>query len=82
MPGSALRNNRSIWGGPGDLSYSVAGAEEAVDLEFIRGLPADSVFDLSVGRVDPESFAAVAHLAPACGALTCTSTTSATTPRP
>jgi hypothetical protein len=64
MPGSALRNNRSIWGGPGDLSYSVASGEEAVDLEFIRGLPADSVFDLSVGRVDPDSFAAVAHLAP------------------
>jgi hypothetical protein len=64
MPGSALRNNRSIWGGPGDLSYSVASGEEAVDLEFIRGLPADSVFDLSVGRVDPDSFAAVAHLSP------------------
>jgi len=64
MPGSALRNDRSIWGGPGDLSYSVASGEEAVDLEFIRGLPADSVFDLSVGRVDPGSFAAVAHLAP------------------
>jgi hypothetical protein len=28
-------------GGPGDLSYSVANGEEAVDLEFIRGLPAD-----------------------------------------
>jgi len=64
MPDSVLRNNRSIWGGPGDLSYSVASGEEAVDLEFIRGLPADSVFDLSVGRVDPDSFAAVAHLAP------------------
>ena len=45
-PGSALRNNRSIWGGPGDLSYSVARGEEAVDLEFIRGLPADSVSGL------------------------------------
>lgn len=64
MPGSALRNDRSIWGGPGDLSYSVARGEEAVDLEFIRGLPADSVCDLSVGSVDPGSFAAVAHLAP------------------
>jgi len=64
MPDSALRNNRSIWGGPGDLSYSVASGEEAVDLAFIRDLPADSVFDLSVGRVDPDSFAAVAHLAP------------------
>ena len=64
MPDSALRNDRSIWGGPGDLSYSVESAEEAVDLEFIRGLPADSVFDLSVGSVHPDSFAAVAHLAP------------------
>lgn len=64
MPDSALRNDRSIWGGPGDLSYSVASGEEAVDLEFIRGLPADSVFDLSVGSVHPGSFAAVAHLAP------------------
>ena len=61
---SALRNDRSIWGGPGDRSYSVASGEEPVDLAFIRGLPADSVFDLSVGRVDPDSFAAVAHLAP------------------
>ena len=64
MPGSALRNDRSIWGGPGDLSYSVASGEEAVDLEFIRGLPPDSVSDLSVGTVVPASFAAVAHLAP------------------
>jgi hypothetical protein len=64
MPDSALRNDRSIWGGPGDLSYSVASGEEAVDLEFIRALPAGSVFDLSVGGVDPDSFAAVAHLAP------------------
>lgn len=64
MPDSALRNHRSIWGGPGDLSYSVASGEEVVNLEFIRDLPADTVFDLSVGRVDPDSFAAVAHLAP------------------
>jgi hypothetical protein len=64
MPDSALRNNRSIWGGPGDTSYSVGGGEEAVDLEFIRDLPADSVFDLNVGGVVPSSFAAVAHLAP------------------
>ena len=35
-----------------------------MDLEFIRGLPADSVCGLSVGRADPGSFAAVAHLAP------------------
>ena len=40
-------------------------SEEAVDLEFIRGLRADSVLDLSLtGNVVPASFAAVAHLAP------------------
>jgi hypothetical protein len=44
--------------------------EEAVDLEFIRGLPADSVFDLSLtGNFVPASFAAVAHLAPGLRAL-------------
>ena len=65
MPESALRNTRSIWGGgPGERSYYVGHGEEAVDLEFIRGLPADSVFDLSVGSIVPASFAAVAHLAP------------------
>lgn len=64
MPDSALRNNSSIWGDPGDLSYSVESGEEAVDLEFIRGLPADSVYDLTVGGVVPSTFAAVAHLAP------------------
>jgi hypothetical protein len=64
MPDRALRNNRSIWGGPGDASYSVGSGEEAVDLEFIRDLPANSVFDLNVGGVVPSSFAAVAHLAP------------------
>ena len=38
---------------------------EAVDLEFIRGLPADSVFELSLtGDVVRASFAAVTHLAP------------------
>lgn len=65
MPDSALRNNRSIWGGPGKESYSVRGGKEPVDLEFIRGLPADGVFDLGVtGNVVPASFAALAHLAP------------------
>jgi hypothetical protein len=59
-----MLNTRSIWGGPGDLSYSVARGEEAVDLEFIRGLPADGVSGLGVGPVVPDSFAAVAHLAP------------------
>jgi hypothetical protein len=61
MPDRALRNNRSIWG---EGSYSVGHGEEAVDLEFVRGLPPDSVSDLSVGGVIPDSFAAVAHLAP------------------
>jgi len=65
MPDSALRNDRSIWGGPGEPGYGVGRGEEAVDLEFIRGLPADSVFDLSMtGGILPASFAAVAHLAP------------------
>jgi hypothetical protein len=64
MLDSALRNDRSIWGGPGELSYVTHG-DGVVDLEFIYGLPADSVFDLSfTGRVVPASFAAVAHLAP------------------
>jgi hypothetical protein len=63
MPDSALRNTRSIWGGPGE-SHSIENGEEAVDLDFLRGLPADSVFDLGVGDVVPASFAAVAHLAP------------------
>jgi hypothetical protein len=64
MPDSALGNNRSIWGGPEDLSYSVESGDEAVDLEFIRGLPTDSVSELSVGGIVPASFPAVAHLAP------------------
>ncbi|MCW2932238.1 MAG: hypothetical protein JWM19_3200 [Actinomycetia bacterium] len=65
IPDSALRNNRSIWGGPADQSYSVGSGKEAVDLEFIRGLPADSVSDFSLrGDAIPDSFAAVAHLAP------------------
>jgi hypothetical protein len=64
MPDRALRNTRSIWGGPGSESYSVGHGHQAVDLEFIRGLPADSVSDLSLSDVVPASFAAVAHLAP------------------
>ena len=63
MPDRALSNNRSIWGEPGE-SHSVEYGEEAVDLEFIGGLPADSVFELSLSDVVPASFAAVAHLAP------------------
>jgi hypothetical protein len=64
MPDRALRNSRSIWGEPRNESYSVEHGEQAVDLEFIRGLPADSVFELSLSGVVPASFAAVAHLAP------------------
>jgi hypothetical protein len=64
MPDSALRNDRSIWGEPGKESYIVEFGEQAVDLEFIRRLPADSVFDLLLGNVVPASFAAVGHLAP------------------
>jgi len=64
MPDSALRNERSIWGGPGE-SWSVESGDEAVDLAFIRDLPADSVFDLSLtSDIVAGSFAAVAHLAP------------------
>lgn len=64
MPDSALRNDRSIWGRPGEPSYVTYG-DEPVDLEFIYGLPADSVFDLNItGRVVQASFAATAHLAP------------------
>jgi len=59
--GGARRNTRSIWG---EGSYSVGSGKEPVDLEFIRGLPPDSVSGLSVGSVVPGSFAAVAHLAP------------------
>jgi hypothetical protein len=63
MPDRVLRNNRSIWGGPGE-SCSIGHGEEAVDLAFIRGLPADSVSELNLGDVVAGSFAAVAHLAP------------------
>jgi hypothetical protein len=61
MPDSALRNDRSIWG---EGSYSVSSGKEAVDMGFVRGLPPDSVCHLSLGGVVPDSFAAVAHLAP------------------
>jgi hypothetical protein len=55
------RNTRSIWG---EGSYSVGSSKEAVDLGFVRSLPSDSVSDLSVGNVVPDSFAAAGHLAP------------------
>jgi hypothetical protein len=61
MRGSARRNDRRIWG---EGSYSVSKGEEAVDLAFLRRLPPDSGSDLSAGCVVPDSFAAVAHLAP------------------
>src|SRR5271165_1452973 len=39
--------------------------EDAIDLAFIAGLPADSVRELNfVGEIVPASFALVAHLAP------------------
>jgi hypothetical protein len=64
MPDRVLRNNRSFWGGPGEGS-SIDHGDEAVDLDFLRGLPADSVSDLSLtGDIVPASLAAVAHLAP------------------
>lgn len=61
LRGSARRNDRSIWG---EGSYSVGRGKEAVDLGFVRSLPPDSVSDLSVGSVIPDSFAATGHLAP------------------
>jgi hypothetical protein len=64
MPDSALRNNRSIWGGPEVQSFSITSGDEPVDLEFVRRLPAGSVDDLTLGAVVPSTFAAVAHLAP------------------
>ena len=64
MPGSAVANTRSIWGEPGIDSYSLEYGDEPVNLEFIRGLPKDSVSELSLSDVVPASFAAVAHLAP------------------
>jgi hypothetical protein len=64
MPDRALRNNRSIWGDPGEGS-SIGHGEEAVDLEFLRELPAGSVSELSLtGDIVSGSFAAMAHLAP------------------
>jgi hypothetical protein len=64
-PGSAFRNDASVWGGPEDSSYYVKTGHEAVDLGFIRDLPADSVVDLALtGEFVPASFAAVTHLAP------------------
>lgn len=63
-PGSTLRNDSSILGDPRIESYSVEVGDEAVDLEFIRDLPADSVCELSLGDVIPASFVSVVHLAP------------------
>jgi hypothetical protein len=83
MPDRALRNSNSIWGETDEVSYSIESGEEAVDLEFLRALPPGSVSELQLGDVVPLSFAAVAHLAPACATCPSTSTTtSARTPRP
>jgi hypothetical protein len=64
MPDRVIRNTRSIWGEADEVSCSIENAHEAVDLDFLRGLPPDSVSDLDLGDVIPASFAAVAHLAP------------------
>lgn len=64
MPDRALRNNDSIWGGPEDHGCSIGSAYEAVDLDFVRALPADSVCELNLGDIVPASFSALAHLAP------------------
>ncbi|HUC22126.1 MAG TPA: hypothetical protein VMA73_05420 [Streptosporangiaceae bacterium] len=64
MADRAARNTRSIWGEADEVSYSIESGHEAVDLEFIRALPPDSVSELQLGDVVPPSFAAVAHLAP------------------
>ncbi len=62
-----------MWGEPGGRGYYVRAAERAVDLEFIRGLPADSVADFTLWEeVLPSSFPAVAHLAPGLRHLTIT----------
>ena len=45
-------------------SWSMIPAQEAVDLGFVRDLPADAVESLSIPSAHEESFAAVAHLAP------------------
>jgi hypothetical protein len=64
MPDRALRNTSRIWGEADEVSYSIKNANDDVDLEFLRALPADSVSELQLGDVVPASFAAVAHLAP------------------
>jgi hypothetical protein len=65
MPDRALRNTSSIWGEVGDGGCSIESGREAVDLNFLRALPSDSVAELNLtGHVLPDSFAAVAHLAP------------------
>jgi hypothetical protein len=64
MPDRAARNTSSIWGETGEGSYSIEDGCEAVDLEFLRALPPDSVSVLHPGEIVPATFAAVAHLAP------------------
>jgi hypothetical protein len=64
MPDRAARNTSSIWGENDEISHSIESGHEAVDLEFLRDLPPDSVSELQLGDVVPPSFAAVAHLAP------------------
>lgn len=65
MPDRAARNTRNIWGGSGDTGYYVQQGNTVFDLEFIRGMPADSVADLIIyDDIVRASFPAVAHLAP------------------
>lgn len=64
----------------GGCDYFVYGP--AVDLKFIRGLPAESVVELNLtGDFVPASFAAMVHLARGCGPCPSTSMTSALRPR-
>jgi hypothetical protein len=67
MPDRTARNTKDIWG---DRSYYVSPGEQAVDLAFIRDLPADSIEDLTLDDVVPASFPAVAHIAPGLRYLT------------
>lgn len=65
QPAGSTGNDRSIWGEPGESRFYVRAGEQAVDLKFLRALPADSVAELELWEeIRPSSFSAVAHLAP------------------
>ncbi len=76
MPGRALRNTGSVWGGPGDRSYSVMHGQNAVDLEFLLGLPADSVCELGVGGVVLEELSLLGGSYPGMASSSCAACTS------